>query len=180
MNIDPNKFTEMAIVAINNGSNFAKESKNYEIETLHLLRSLLTLPKPNIIDSTLEGIGIPIHAILLSLDKELNKLPKISVLTNSSSEFISQALNKTLELASTKAKEFQDEYISTEHLLLALVEVSKPTGLKQLFSSYSLSQQKLLKKLKDLRGSQKITNRSPESTMDALNKYGRDLVEHAK
>ncbi len=180
MNIDPNKFTEMAIVAINNGSNFAKESKNYEIETLHLLRSLLTLPKPNIIDSTLEGIGIPVHAILLSLDKELNKLPKISVLTNSSSEFISQALNKTLELASTKAKEFQDEYISTEHLLLALVEVSKPTGLKQLFSSYSLSQQKLLKKLKDLRGSQKITNRSPESTMDALNKYGRDLVEHAK
>jgi ATP-dependent Clp protease ATP-binding subunit ClpB len=180
MNIDPNKFTEMAIVAINNGSNFAKESKNYEIETLHLLRSLLTLPKPNIIDSTFEGIGIPIHAILLSLDKELNKLPKISVLTNSSSEFISQALNKTLELASTKAKEFRDEYISTEHLLLALVEVSKPTGLKQLLSSYSLSQQKLLKKLKDLRGSQRITNRSPESTMDALNKYGRDLVEHAK
>ena len=180
MNIDPNKFTEMAIVAINNGSNFAKESKNYEIETLHLLRSLLTLPKPNIIDSTLEGIGIPIHAILLSLDKELNKLPKISVLTNSSSEFISQALNKTLELASIKAKEFQDEYISTEHLLLALVEVSKPTGLKQLLSSYSLSQQKLLKKLKDIRGSKRITNRSPESTMDALNKYGRDLVEHAK
>jgi ATP-dependent Clp protease ATP-binding subunit ClpB len=179
MNIDPNKFTEMAILALNESQNAARKHNNQEVETLHLLLVLIE-QKDGIVPALFKSMEITPNAFSFSVTKEINKLPKVSGTVDSSRSYITQAFNSTITQAELEAKSLNDQFVSTEHLFLSLIEVAKPICLERLFKSYGLTKSKILETLKKNRGSQRLTNRNPESTFDALNKFGRDLVEQAK
>ena len=137
MNIDPNRFTEMAIMAINNCSSIARNYKNQELETLHLFKSLIEQEKPSIVLSILDGLDIQQSAIVLSTDKELQNLPKISGSYDENRSYITSSLNDCLADAEKISNELGDDFISTEHLLLALIKVSKPAGMERIIKSSS-------------------------------------------
>ena len=95
--------------------------------------------------------------------------------------YVTQAVNEVLTKAEQDSKSLKDEFVSVEHLLLALIEVGKPDGLKKMFKSFGLDRAKaVMGALKEVRGSQRVTTDNPEATYQALEKYGVDLVDRAK
>ena len=177
--IDPNKFTEMARGALPAAQAIARRKQNNEVDTLHLLAALVEQER-GIVQSVLQKLDITTSAIALSIDRELEKLPKVSGSVDASKIYVTQALNAVFTKAEEEAENLKDEYISVEHLLLALVDVAKPMALAQLFKSFQLDRAKVLTALQRVRGNQRVTSQNPEATFQALEKYGLDLVERAK
>ncbi|MBT6380671.1 MAG: chaperone protein ClpB, partial [Opitutales bacterium] len=120
--IDPNRLTEMARNALTEGQAIARRKKNNEVETLHLLAALVGQDK-GIVQGLLQKLEITASAIVLTLDRELDKLPQVSGSFDSSKIFITPSLSDVFTKAETEAENLKDEYISVEHLLLAIVEV---------------------------------------------------------
>ena len=112
--------------------------------------------------------------------RELERLPKVSGAVDVSKIYVTQALNEVLTKAEQEAENLKDEFMSVEHLFLALIAAGKPDGLKKYFASFGLDRAKLLAALKATRGNQRVTSDQPESTYDALSKYGTDLCAQAR
>jgi ATP-dependent Clp protease ATP-binding subunit ClpB len=119
-------------------------------------------------------------ALQLAADRELDRLPKVSGAVDVSKIYVTQALNEVLTRAESEAEQLKDEFMSVEHLFLALIEVGKPPSLKKYFQSFNLDRSKVLAELRKMRGSQRVTTDNPEATYDALEKYGIDLVQQAR
>jgi ATP-dependent Clp protease ATP-binding subunit ClpB len=179
MNIDPEKFTELGISAITEMAEVAKRNGQQEVEVWHLLSALMA-QEDGIVPALLEEMGVGTSPVQLALQRELKNLAKIAGDVNTSRSYASSALTEGVEAAHKVSKDMQDDYVSTEHLLLGLASVGKPATFKQFLKNFELSEKKIKEALEKLRGGQKVTSRTPENSFRALKKYGIDLVEQAK
>jgi len=177
--IDPNRLTEMARNALTEGQAIARRNKNNEVDTLHLL-SALVAQENGIVQGLLKKLEITPNAMALSIDREIGKLPSVSGSVDSSKIFITTALNDVFTRAEEEAANLKDDFVSVEHLFLALLETGKPAALANLFKSFGLDRSKTLTALQSVRGSQRVTSQNPEATFQALEKYGMDLVQRAR
>ncbi len=173
------KLTQMSRQAVTDAQALARRLNHNEVDTWHLLSALLT-QENGIVPGLVEKLGLTVSAMQLAVDRELEKLPKVTGSVDTSKVYVTQAVNDVLTRAEDEAKSLKDEYVSVEHLLLGLIEVGKPDGLKKLFKSFGLDRAKVLKTLKEIRGSQRVTTDNPEATYEALEKYGIDLVAQAR
>jgi ATP-dependent Clp protease ATP-binding subunit ClpB len=169
----------MSRQAVTDGQAIACRLQHNEVETWHLLSALLG-QENGIVPGLLEKMAITPSALQLAVDRELERLPKVSGSVDTSKVYVTQALNEALTKAEAEAKSLKDEFVSVEHLFLGLLETGKPDALKQLFKSFGLDRAKVLKALKEVRGSQRVTTDNPEATYAALEKYGVDLVAQAR
>jgi ATP-dependent Clp protease ATP-binding subunit ClpB len=170
------KLTVKAQEAIQRGNTLASEHGNPELLPIHILAALLE-DKEGIVPPVLEKMGIGPQAILSDLYRDIEKLPKVS--GDSSQASLSNAANKLLEQAFKEAANFKDEYVSTEHLLLAITHLKQDEAQK-LLASHGATYDAILKALTSVRGSQKVTDQNPEAKFQALEKYARDLTEQAR
>lgn len=172
MNI--NKFTQKSIQAVNDCEKLAYEYGNQEIEQEHLLYSLIT-QEDSLILKLIEKMEINKGHFTQKVEEYLSKRVKVS----GGQVYIGQNLNKVLISAEDEAKQMGDEYVSVEHLFLALLKYPN-SALKAIFKEYGINRDRFLKALSTVRGNQRVTSDNPEATYDTLTKYGYDLVERAK
>ena len=177
--MDPNKLTVMARSAVEEGQNQARRRSHNEVETWHLLAALLT-QEGGIVPPLLEKLGLTVGAMQLAAERELDRLPKVTGSVDVSKIYVTQAVNEVFTRAEEEAGKLKDEYVSTEHLFLGLVDVAKPDALKKYFKSFGLDRAKVLQAMREIRGNQRVTSDNPETTYQALEKYGIDLVQQAR
>ncbi|HTW46324.1 MAG TPA: ATP-dependent chaperone ClpB [Acidobacteriaceae bacterium] len=170
------KFTVKSQEAVQAASGLAAENGNPEILPLHLLAVLLS-DKEGVIPAVLDKIGVPVGQLEAKAQEAVNQLPKVS--GASSQPGASNALNQVFEAAFKEAESFKDEYVSTEHLLLALTR-QKNDGAQLLLASLGAAHDAVLKSLATVRGSQRVTDQNPEAKYQALEKYAKDLTELAR
>ncbi len=171
------KFTIKAQDALAVGQQIASEYGNQQIEPEHILQAMLR-DKEGIIPTILQKAGLNLAAVERSIEYEISKLPKIqggALVQNYLSPTSQQVLNKALQ----NAKNLKDDFVSTEHILLALVQEGGGNTAR-ILREMGLSEQTVLKILKDIRGSQRVTDQNPEVKYQALQRYGRDLNELAR
>lgn len=174
--MDANRFTQKTLEALQAAQKTAQEYGNSQIEQLHLLYALLH-QEDGLIPNLLTRMNVDINRILTIADDALNRLPKVS--GSNSQPGMSNALMNTLNEAENEMRQMSDEYVSVEHLFLALL--SKPDfSVNQVLNKSGLTRQDFLTALQAVRGNARVTNTEPEATYDVLKKYGQDLVELAK
>ncbi|CAA6694115.1 MULTISPECIES: ATP-dependent chaperone ClpB [unclassified Lentimonas] len=179
MNIDFNTFTEKSAFAVQEAQNLARSHGQQEIDVWHLLLALVQ-QEDGIVPSLLERLQITPSAVQLATEREIDKLPKATGSVNVSQVYVSSALQKAIAQADKEKTALKDEYVSTEHLFLGLLAADTKGKLGQFFKQFTLDRDKVLEVLKSLRGGQNVTSRNPETTFEALEKYGIDLVEQAR
>jgi len=170
------KFTVKAQEAVQRASQLASEHGNPELLPLHLLAALLE-DKEGIVPPVLEKIGIGPQAVLSEVYVALEKLPKVS--GEAAQSNLSNEANKLLDQAFKEASNFKDEYVSTEHLLLAITHLKRDAA-QQILARHGATYDAILKALTVVRGSQKVTDQNPEAKYQALERYARDLTEQAR
>jgi ATP-dependent Clp protease ATP-binding subunit ClpB len=170
------KFTVKAQEAVQRANELASEHGNPELMPIHLLAALLE-DKEGIVPPVLEKIGIGPQAVLNDVYRDIENLPKVS--GQPAQATMSNAANKLLEQAFKEASNFKDEYVSTEHLLLAITHL-KQDAAQQILARHGATYDAILKALTSVRGSQKVTDQNPEAKFQALEKYARDLTEQAR
>jgi ATP-dependent Clp protease ATP-binding subunit ClpB len=171
------KLTVKAQEAVQRGNDLASEHGNPELLPLHLLAALLE-DKEGIILPVLEKIGIGPQAVLHETYREIESLPKVSG-GGAAQVTLSKAANELLERAFKEAANFKDEYVSTEHLLLAITHL-KHDPAQEILARQGATYDAILKALTSVRGSQKVTDQNPEAKYQALERYARDLTEQAR
>ena len=172
MNIS--KFTQKSVEAIQNCEKVAAEYGNQEIDQEHLIYSLITLDDSLII-KLIEKMEIQPEHFRNRVEDYIAKKPKVQ----GGNPYVSQALNNALIYAEDEAKRMGDEYVSVEHIFLSLID--RPNKeVAELFREYGIKRERFLEALETVRGNVKVTSDNPESTYDALSKYGQDLVERAR
>ena len=172
MNIS--KFTQKSVQAVQDLEKAAYEFGNQEIEQEHLLYNLVH-QEDSLILKMIEKMEINKEHFLNNLESVLNARVKVS----GGQVYIGQYLNKALVSAEDEAKAMGDEYVSVEHLFLALLRYASPS-MKKFFQEYGITRERFLQALSTVRGNQRVTTDNPEATYDTLNKYGQDLVEKAR
>jgi ATP-dependent Clp protease ATP-binding subunit ClpB len=170
------KFTVKSQEAVQRANELASEHGNPELQPLHILAALLE-DKEGIVPPVLEKIGMGPQAVLSEIYAAIDKLPKVS--GASSQAGLSQAANQLLDRAFKEADNFKDEYVSTEHLLLAVTHL-KQDAAQQILARHGATYEAILKALTAVRGSQRITDQNPEAKYQALERYARDLTEQAR
>jgi ATP-dependent Clp protease ATP-binding subunit ClpB len=170
------KFTVKAQEAVQRANELASEHGNPELMPAHLLAALVE-DKEGIVPPVLEKIGIGAQAVLHETYREIEKLPKVS--GGAAQAALSGAANQLLERAFKEADNFKDEYVSTEHLLLAITQL-KNDAAQQILARQGATHDAILKALTSVRGSQRITDQNPEAKYQALERYARDLTEQAR
>ena len=174
MNIQ--KFTQKSVEAINNCQQLAYEYGNQQIEQEHLLYALLTL-EDSLIRRLIEKMGIDPAGFTEYAQRQVNGLTKVQ--GSNAQVYVSNALNKVLLGAEQEAKSLGDDYVSVEHLFLALIKHATG-GVKKAFQEYAIDRERFLKVLSTVRGNQRVTTDNPEATYDTLEKYGEELVSKAR
>ncbi len=176
------KFTLKAQEAVQRASDLASENGNSEVLPLHVLAALLE-DQEGIVPPVLEKIGANPQTVLGEVRRELERLPKVSG-GGAMQPHMSAGMNDVLEQAFKEASNFKDEYVSTEHLLLAMSRGGRGSGYERaasdLLARHGAKHDAILKALTSIRGSQKVTDQNPEAKYQALEKYARDLTEQAR
>ena len=172
MNIS--KFTQKSLQAVQNLEKTAYDFGNQEIEQEHLLYNLLH-QEDSLILKMIEKMEINKEHFLNNVENALNARVKVS----GGQQYIGQYLNKVLVSGEDEAKAMGDEYVSVEHLFLAMLRYPSPS-IKKLFQEYGITRERFLQALSTVRGNQRVTSDNPEATYDTLEKYGQDLVERAR
>jgi ATP-dependent Clp protease ATP-binding subunit ClpB len=170
------KLTLKAQEALQRGNDLASERGNSELQPIHLLASLLE-DKEGIVPPILEKIGVGVQALLFEAQREMDKLPKVS--GGGYQPSMSTAANQMFDLAFKEAANFKDEYVSTEHLLLALSKLTRDPA-QALLTRQGATYDAILQALTAVRGTQRITDQNPEAKYQALERYARDLNELAQ
>ena len=172
MNIS--KFTQKSLEAVQNTEKLAYEYGNQQIDQEHLLYSLLTV-EDSLIFKLITKMGISGDQFRDEVQQAIGKLPKVS----GGQVYFSNDANKVLVNAEDEAKAMGDEYVSVEHLFLAMLKQPNK-AVKELFRLYGITKEIFLQALSTVRGNQRVVSDNPEATYDTLNKYGYDLVERAR
>ena len=168
------KFTQKSLQAVQNLEKTAYEFGNQEVEQEHLLYNLLH-QEDSLILKLVEKMEIQKEHFMDRIEQALNARTKVS----GGQPYIGQYLNKALVSAEDEAANMGDEYVSVEHLFLALLNNPSPT-MKKIWQEYGITKERFLQALSTVRGNQRVTTDNPEVTYDTLNKYGQDLVEKAR
>lgn len=172
MNI--NRFTQKSVESINNSQKIAMDHGNQAIEQLHILYSLLDI-EDSLIEKLLEKMEVPVEDFKRALEEKINSLPKVS----GGQQYFSQDANKVMMNAEDHAKAMGDEYVSVEHLFLALLK-DGDKKIQEFFKQFHITKDGFLQALSSVRGNQKVVTDNPEGTYDSLNKYGYEMVERAR
>src|SRR5882757_2774769 len=170
------KFTVKSQEAMQAATNLALEHGNPELTPMHMLAALLE-DRDGIIVPVLQKVGVPTEQLLSRANDALSKLPKVG--GASSQPGLSNAMQKVIDRAFKEAADFKDEYVSTEHLLLALTE-QKNDPARELLASLGATHASVLQALSSVRGTQRVTDQNPESKFQALEKFAKDLTALAK
>ena len=173
--MDLNKYTENTISILQSAQGLAYNEKNSELTQQHLFYSMLTYEN-SLIEEILKSIKVDTDKLKRELSNYIKSLPKVS---GDTQIYMSADLNAIFYEAENQAKKWGDEYISVEHLMLAMFEKGN-NGLRTLFSNYRINKDEFLKALRQVRGNTTITSANPEDTYNVLKKYGQELVELAK
>lgn len=168
-----NNFTIKAQEAIQQASEIAQGNQQQAIETAHLLKGLLTVDE-NVVSYVLKKLNVNLNVLNQNLDSQIAKFPKVS----GSSPYLTSGSNSALQKAQAYLKEFKDEFVSVEHLLLGLLSVNDNTS--KLLKDQGVNEKDLKKAIVALRGSNHVTDQNAEATYNALNKYARNLNEYAE
>ncbi len=177
MSIRWDKLTLKAQGAVQQSTDLASQHGNPEIAPMHLLAALAE-DREGIVVPVLAKIGVNAQAVLLDAQREIERLPKVSG-SGARQAHLSDALNQAIERAFKEATDFKDEYVSTEHLLLAIAGLSGDAA-QNILARQGASRDAILKALVAVRGSQKVTDQNPEAKYQALERYARDLTELAR
>ena len=173
------KFTKRSLEAIRDAQQVAIEHQNMQIDQQHLLYAL-TAQQEGLIPQLFTALNIEPQRVLSACEREIERIPKVSGPGRDPEKvYISQSVDAALNEAEKQAEHMKDEYVSVEHIVLALME--KPNGvLKRLFSELGLTRDAFLKQLQAVRGNARVTSDQPEDTYDALKKFGTDLTDLAR
>jgi len=171
------RFTIKSQEALQEAQRIAREHSHQEVDGEHLLLAMIGQAE-SLIPDLLEKIGVPVARLKPDLESELARRHKVQGIS-STDLFLSPQMKKALDAAQTEAGKLKDDYISTEHLLLGLLDEGGPS-LKKLFQAHGLKRDLVLRALADLRGNQRVTDPNPEDKFQALEKYGRDLTALAR
>ena len=174
-----NQYTQKSMEAIQGAQRVAAEHGHQQLEQIHLLSSLLAQPQ-GLIPQLLSKMNVDVQALESNTENLLQKLPQVRGLSREEGKiYISADLDKALRSAADEATRMKDEFISVEHLFIALLK-SADKSLSPLFRQLSISESDFLQALSSVRGSARVTSENPEETYDALKKFGSDLVELAR
>jgi len=168
-----NNFTIKAQEAVQKASEIAGGNQQQAIENAHLLKALLMVDE-NVINYLLKKLNVNLNRLNTSLDEQITKFPKVS----GSDVYLSSTANSTLQKAQSYLKEFKDEFVSVEHILLGILNAGDKTS--SLLKDYGVTEKDLKKAITELRGNSRVTDQNAEATYNALNKYARNLNEYAE
>jgi ATP-dependent Clp protease ATP-binding subunit ClpB len=172
--MDLNRFTEKAQQALAGAQKLAARMNHQQIDVEHVLLALLD-QENGLTPAILNKAGVSVDALTVKLQRELEKLPRV---TGDAEPRLMQRLVKLTDAAEREAQKLKDEYVSVEHLLLAMIDDSGAAG--KALKEFGVTRDRLLKTLQEVRGSQRVTSQNPEETYQALEKYGRDLTQLAR
>jgi ATP-dependent Clp protease ATP-binding subunit ClpA len=170
------KLTIKSQEALQNAQSLAEKRNHQAIDVEHLFMALLG-QKEGVVLSLLQKLGIPVASVFERLQRALDRLPQVTG-GAAGQTFITPRLKKVIEGAEAEAEALKDDYTSTEHLLLAIVDDDGEAG--KLLREIGISKDQILKALVDIRGAQRITDPNPEEKYQALEKYSRDLTDLAR
>jgi len=173
INMNLNNYTIKAQEAIQKASEITTGNQQQAIENAHLLKGMLLVDE-NVVNYLLKKLNVNISRLNTSLDEQIASYPKVS----GSNVYLSSDTNSTLQKALSYVKEFKDEFVSVEHLLLAILVGKDKTA--NLLKDYGATEKDLKKAILELRGNNKVTDQNAEATYNSLNKYARDLNEYAE
>lgn len=168
-----NNFTIKAQEAVQQASEIAQGNQQQAIETAHLLKGLLTVDE-NVVSYVLKKLNVNLNTLNINLDEQIAKFPKVS----GSNGYLSSGANSALQKAQNYLKEFKDEFVSVEHLLLGILSVNDSTS--KLLKDQGVNEKDLKKAIAALRGDNRVTDQNAEASYNALNKYARNLNEYAE
>ncbi|MER7367901.1 ATP-dependent chaperone ClpB [Nonomuraea wenchangensis] len=178
--MDPNRMTQKSQEALHDAQTKALRFGHTEVDGEHLLLALLDQPE-GLAPRLLEQAGADPRRLHADLEDELSRRPKVSGPGAAPGQvFVTQRLSRLLDAADREARRLKDEYVSVEHLLLALIEEGSTTASGRLMHGQGLSRDRFLEALTAVRGNQRVTSAMPEVAYEALEKYGRDLVADAR
>jgi ATP-dependent Clp protease ATP-binding subunit ClpB len=178
--MDLNKMTQKTQEALHQAQSTALRYGHQEIDGEHLLLALLEQPE-GLVPRLFSKMDVPVENLKAEVEAELQKRPSISGPgTEVGKIYVTQRLNRVLIKAEEEAKRLKDEYVSVEHLALALMDEGTATEAGRIFKNFNISRDRFLQALTEVRGHQRVTSATPESTYEALERYGRDLVKEAQ
>ena len=173
------KLTQMSRSAVAEAQAIARRKSHAEVDSWHLLSALLA-QESGIVPGLLEKLSLSAAAAQLAVERELDRLPKVSGAVDAAWFYDPPADNAAPTRAEAEAAKLKDEFVSVEHLLLGLIDGAKPDAFRHFLRSFDLDRAKVLGALKEMRGAQRVTTDNPEATYQALEKYGIDLVAQAR
>ncbi len=176
MQFDPNKFTLKAQEALQAASTLASSRQHQQIEPEHLLFSMLE-DKSSIAVQIAQKLEAPAETLLAALDREIERIPRVTG-ASATGQYLSQNLGKVFDLALKEAEKLKDDYISSEHLLIALSEAG--LNVSRMLKDSGINRDAILKVLATIRGTQRVTSQSAEETYNSLKKYSRNLNDQAR
>lgn len=178
--MDVDKLTIKVQEAINESQMIAVRHNHQEVDAIHIFAALLS-QDDGLIPNIFGKMGVNVRELKNETDKELDSMPKVlGEGAENSSVYATRRFNEVLEKARDEAKKFKDSYISVEHVMLAIMDVDSNGMVGSLLSKFGITREKFLNTLSSVRGSQSVDTQDPENTYEALQKYGRNLVEEAK
>ena len=178
--MDLNKFTEKAQAALQEAQTVATRRQNQAVDVEHLADALL-VQEGGLISRLIEKAMVAPDLLQTKIEEELSKLPQVSGDSSTTQNvYVTQRLNKLLVKAQDEAKRLKDDYVSVEHLWLAMFDEASSSPIGKIFKSLGLKRDEFLKALTEVRGNQRVTSANPEATYEALEKYGRDLTRLAQ
>jgi ATP-dependent Clp protease ATP-binding subunit ClpB len=178
--VDINSLTQKSQEALQEAQNIATRMGHTEVDGEHLLAALIDQPE-GLVPRLLAAADVDVAAIRADLQRELDRRPKVSGPGATPGQVsITRRLAKVLEAAEREAKRLKDEYVSVEHLVMALAEEGTSTAAGRILASHGVTRDSFLSALTRVRGNQRVTSATPEGSYEALEKYGRDLVTEAQ
>ena len=178
--MDLNKFTERSQSALTEAQNIAAHSQHQAVDVEHLMLALLE-QEGGLVARLFEKAKVSPDLLKTKVEEELRRIPRVSGdTTTGQGLYVTQRLNKLLAKAQDEAKRLKDEYVSVEHLALAMLDEPADSGIGKVFKGLNIRRDEFLKALTEVRGNQRVTSANPEATYEALEKYGRDLTRLAQ
>jgi len=172
--MDINRLTEKSQEALRNAQSLASRRSHQGVDVEHLFAALIE-PADGIAPALLNSAGVNVTAVRTALESELNRIPQVTGHAAGPEQiYVTQRLSRLLTRAEDEARDLKDDYVSVEHLLLAIVEEGGKSG--EMLKQQGLTRDKLFEALQKVRGHQRVTSQNPEGTYQALEKYGRDLT----
>ena len=173
-----NNYTQKSIEAVQSAQQLAVQNSHQQMEQVHLLLALLR-QEGGLIPQLLKKMDVTVESLEAAAEAELRKIPGVRTSQAVDSFYVSADVQAAFNAAEQQAQTMKDEYVSVEHLFLGLLETARG-GVKELFKTYQITRERVLKALQEVRGNQRVTTDNPEGTYDALEKYGTDLVKRAR